>query len=230
MNRRDALFTFGAVASAAWPMASARAQDSAWPDRPVKIIVASAAGGQPDVVARAMGEYLGRRLGQSFIIDNRAGANGFIGMQAAANSPADGYTLLLGIAASFSINPALYAKLPYKVTDFQPLSQLGLAPHCMFVRSSLGVKTLAEFIALAKSQPGKFHVRVARRGLCFTAQHRSAETVDRNRHGARPVHFASSGRARNDGRTHRCVLRRLRGWKHDAAVGQGGGSRSDRPR
>lgn len=150
MNRRQAIAGIttigGTLAAPRWALA----QDRDWPNKPVRILVASGAGGQPDAVARALADHLSRRLKQSFFVENRAGANGFIGLQAAAQAPADGYTLVWGVAAWFAINPAFYPKLPYTISDFAPVAQIGLAPHCLFVRKSLGVTTLAEFLALAK--------------------------------------------------------------------------------
>lgn len=153
VNRRLAMAGIAALSGSAAVLQRAFAQESNWPSKPVRILIASGAGGQPDAVARILADHLSRRLGQSFFVENRPGANGFIGMPAAAQAPADGYTLVWGIAAWFAINPAFYPKLPYAVSDFVPVSQIGLAPHCLFVRKSLGAKTLAEFVALAKKSP-----------------------------------------------------------------------------
>ena len=117
-------------------------------------IVAFAAGGPTDIVARIMGQYLSERLGQQFVIDNRPGAGGIVGTQAAINSPADGYTLLMA-AHVHAINATLYQKLPYSfLNDIAPIAGLVRMPNVLEVTPSVPAKTLSEFITYAKANPG----------------------------------------------------------------------------
>src|SRR5262249_55596501 len=109
------------------PTAPAKAQS--YPSRPVRIIVPYAPGGVADIAARLVGQKLIDALGQSFIVENRPGGNGFIAVTAAVRAPADGYTLLVGTVAEFTINPALYKKLPYEVArDLTPVAMLSDTP------------------------------------------------------------------------------------------------------
>jgi tripartite-type tricarboxylate transporter receptor subunit TctC len=126
-----------------------------YPTKPVRVIVPIAPGGGQDFVARMIAPKLSAALGQQVIIDNRPGAGGVIGTQLAAKSAPDGYTLVL-VAASFTAQPSLYAKLPYDpVKDLAPITQLGGQPYLLVVNPSVPAKTLREFIALAKSAKGK---------------------------------------------------------------------------
>lgn len=134
---------------------SASSQES-YPSRPIRLIVPYVAGGPTDIVARAVGMKLTERLGQQLLIDNRGGANGIIGMEQAAKAPADGYNLLLGGAGVLGTNPAFYPRLPYDaVRDFAPVSLLNNAPLLLVVNPALGVKSLPDFIRLAKARPGE---------------------------------------------------------------------------
>ena len=135
-------------------------------------IVAFAAGGPTDIVARIMGQYLSERLGQQFVIDNRPGAGGIVGTQAAINSPADGYTLLMA-AHVHAINATLYQKLPYKfLDDIAPIAGLVRMPNVLEVTPSFPAKTLSEFITYAKANPGKISYASAGNG---TSAHLAAE-------------------------------------------------------
>jgi tripartite-type tricarboxylate transporter receptor subunit TctC len=139
-----------AVAIGAFP-SSAHAQD--WPNRPVHMIVPFAAGGSTDVAARLVAEYLSRTLGQQFVVENRTGANGNVGIDAVAKSAPDGYTLLVSSEAVTS-NPHVY-KVGYDgLKDFAPVIQLSRQPVVLAVHPSLGVNSLAELVALAKREPG----------------------------------------------------------------------------
>jgi tripartite-type tricarboxylate transporter receptor subunit TctC len=131
----------------------ARAQ-SPWPDKPVKVIVPFPAGGATDNLARAFAQQLSEALGQPFIIDNRPGAAGAIGTDAVAKAPPDGYTLLFGPANPLTIVPHL-RKTPYALEDFVPVARLGTYIAGLVVRNSLPVKSLPEFVALAKAKPGQ---------------------------------------------------------------------------
>jgi tripartite-type tricarboxylate transporter receptor subunit TctC len=127
----------------------------AYPSKPVRIIVPFPAGNATDIVARLVGQSLSERLGQSFIIDNRPGAGGNIGTEAGAKSPSDGYTLLL-VSPSAAISPALYEKLNFNpIRDIAPVAGVGFAPYIVTVHPSFPARTVPEFIAYAKGNPGK---------------------------------------------------------------------------
>ena len=143
-----------------------------YPTRPVRWIVAFAAGGPTDILARIMGQYLSERLGQQLVIDNRPGAGGNIGTQAAVNSAPDGYTILM-VAHVHAINATLYQKLPFNfLADIAPIAGLVRVPNVMEVTPSLPVKTVGEFIAHAKANPGKISYASAGNG---TSAHLAAE-------------------------------------------------------
>jgi tripartite-type tricarboxylate transporter receptor subunit TctC len=127
-----------------------------WPHRPIKLIAPYPPGGQTDVVSRWLGEKLGPVLGQPVVVENRAGAQGAVGLQAAKNSPPDGYTFVYTNVSNLTIAPNLEVNLPYDAQkDFAPVTQLGLTVLAMVVPSSLGPKNLKDFITWAKSNPGK---------------------------------------------------------------------------
>ncbi len=134
----------------------ANAVAQSWPNRPIKLIVAQGPGSAPDVVARYIAERAGRSLGQQVVVDNRAGGDGVIGMQAAARSPADGYTFLFAVSSNVAINPHMFKVLPYNPEkDFAPVGMIGISPLIVVANPELKANTLAELIALAKSEPGK---------------------------------------------------------------------------
>lgn len=134
----------------------ARAAD--YPTRPIKLVVPYAAGGPTDVLGRVVGEYLGRDLKQVVVVENKAGAQGAIGAEAVARSDPDGYTLFVTAASIFVLNPLLYKKLPYDpARDFRLLSVITDAPMIMEVNPSVPAKTVAEFVAYAKANPGKLN-------------------------------------------------------------------------
>lgn len=127
-----------------------------YPARPVRIIVPFPAGGGADFMARAVGQKLGDALGQSFVIDNRAGAAGIIGTELVAKSPPDGYMLLLGTTGTHATNPAVLPSVPYEpVKDFAPISIFANAPFMLCVHPSLPVRNVRELIRFAKSHPGE---------------------------------------------------------------------------
>lgn len=149
-----AVLTLAAVvvlASCAPPAANAQTSE-AWPSRPVRVIVPFAAGGSTDIAARLVGEHLSRSLGQQFYVDNRTGANGVIGMDAAAKTTADGYTVLI-TADAVASNPHVYKVEHDPLKDLAPVIQLSRQAVVLAVHPSLGVNTLAELVALAKQQP-----------------------------------------------------------------------------
>ena len=149
---RRTLLKLGAVAMASAPLL-ARA---AWPDRPIRLIVPSSAGGSPDNICRILTAELMKSLGQPFVIDNKPGASGNIGTQEIVRAAPDGYTLGYGNVGTLAINKALFAKLPYDPDkQLVPVALLGYVQNALVVRNDLGVKNVAELIALAKSRPGK---------------------------------------------------------------------------
>jgi tripartite-type tricarboxylate transporter receptor subunit TctC len=126
-----------------------------YPDRAVRIVVPYSPGGGGDVVGRPLAQELGKQMGGSFFIDNRGGAGGNIGMEYVAQSPPDGYSVVLALTSQLAINPALYRNMRYDaLKDFVPVTLLGSAPYFLAVNESLPVKNLAEFIQLAKEKPG----------------------------------------------------------------------------
>jgi len=136
---------------------NAAANSSTWPTRPIKVIVAGTPGDGADLAGRLLGAKLQERLAQPFIIDNKPGAGGIIGTEAAKNAPADGYNFLVGNAGSHAINAAVYAKLPYHpLRDFEPVLLINKAPNVCVINPQIPAKTLGEFVALAKASPGKY--------------------------------------------------------------------------
>lgn len=129
-----------------------------YPSRPIHLIVPYAAGGSADSTARILATRIGKALGQSVVVENRGGGGAIIGAEFVNKSEPDGYTLLLGQSGPISINPAVYKSLPYDpVTDFAPVSLTTTYPYVMVVNAALGVKTLKEFVALAKNKPGELN-------------------------------------------------------------------------
>ena len=128
----------------------------AYPDRPVKLVVALAPGGPADTAARVFAPYFAEQLGQNVVIENRTGASSVIGTESVVRSPADGYTLLFGSSSSFAVNPAVMKNLRFDVQkDLKLVGLVSYTPHVLVVRSSLAAGSLAELIALAKARPGK---------------------------------------------------------------------------
>ena len=138
--------------------ASASAQTATdYPKRPVRFIVAQTAGGNADFVGRIVAEGLGKRLGQQFVVDNRAGASGIIAAEITVKAPADGYTLML-VTTGFSVNPGLYKKLSYdSLTDLTPITRLAYAPLLLVVNPSLPVHSVKDLIAMARAKPGELN-------------------------------------------------------------------------
>lgn len=126
-----------------------------YPERPVRLVVPFAPGGTNDVIGRIVAEKLAARLGQPFVVDNRAGANSVVGSEIVAGANPDGHTLLI-VAAGFAINPSLRRKLPYDtVRDFAPIGLVGGGPYLMVVHPSVPAKTVNEFITWVKARPGQ---------------------------------------------------------------------------
>ena len=146
-----------AASAAALPAVSRMAQAQAYPSRPVRIIVGFPPGGATDIQARLMGQWLSERLGQQFVIDNRAGASGNIGTEAVAKAPADGYTLLQ-IVTPHAINAALYTNLNFDfIRDIAPVIAVAQLAYVVVVHPSVPATTIPEFITYAKANPGKIN-------------------------------------------------------------------------
>ena len=144
-----------AVVSALMPLGSASAQNK-YPDHPVKVIVALPAGGSVDMIARSLGQKLNVSLGQPFIVENRAGASGQIGMPVVAKAPADGYTLTVSPASFLTTNKSVFKTLPYDPeADFAPVSRLVNQPMVLVVKDKQKFPTVAALLAAAKAAPGR---------------------------------------------------------------------------
>jgi tripartite-type tricarboxylate transporter receptor subunit TctC len=138
--------------------AIAQAQPRWTPDKPIRIVVPFAAGGSTDVTARLVASALAERLGQSVIVDNRAGAGGNIGAEAVARAEPDGCTLLLATSSTNATNAALYKRLPFDpVRDFTAISQIAFIPNLLVVNPDLPVNSVAELVAYAKARPGQLN-------------------------------------------------------------------------
>ncbi|MXP64532.1 tripartite tricarboxylate transporter substrate binding protein [Roseomonas sp. M0104] len=144
----------GALATLAAPLLAPRARaQQAWPDRPIRLIVPFGAGTSTDMVARLMTPRMSEILGQSIVVENRAGAGGVVGSDAVAKAAPDGYTLCLGSIASHSVNMSLMPSMPYDVMrDFTPISLVTEAPNLLVVSPGVPARTLPEFVAWAKQQ------------------------------------------------------------------------------
>ncbi len=146
----------------AWAQAGTGAQ--AFPSRPIRLVVPSAAGGAPDTICRVMGNELATALGQPVVIDNKPGAGGAIGMAEVARAAPDGYTLGYGNVVTLAINKSLYAKLPYDPDSLTSVALLGTVQNALVVRKDLPVMSVQELIAYAKSRPGKLTMGSAGNG------------------------------------------------------------------
>ncbi len=150
-----------AVGAVALPAVSRFAWADTYPSRPVRFIVGFPAGNASDILARLTGQWLSERLAQNFVIENRPGAGGSIGTEVVVVAPPDGYTLLL-VVASHAMNTALYEKLNFNfIRDIAPVASICGSPYVMVVTPSFPAKTVPEFIAYAKSNPGKINMASA---------------------------------------------------------------------
>ena len=154
INRRSSLMLPSALALLS--LTGRAFAQAAYPNQPVKLIVALPAGGSVDMIARRLGEKLSTALGQQFVVDNRAGGSGQIGMPFVAKAPADGYTLTVSPASFLTTNKSVFKSLPYDPeTDFMPVTRLVNQPMVLIVRDKFKYPTATAFIAAAKANPGK---------------------------------------------------------------------------
>lgn len=158
LNRRSLVALATALALPAGTFAQ-----GAWPSKPVRIVVPFAPGGTTDILARTIAPELSKAFGQSFVVENRAGAGGNIGAEVVAKSPGDGYTLLMGTVGTHGINKSLYGKLPYDPQkDFAPVTLVAGVPNVMVMGAKraqeLGIHSVADFIKVAKARPGRLNM------------------------------------------------------------------------
>ena len=167
---------------------------TAWPSKPVKIVVPFAPGGTTDILARAMAPELSKAFGQSFIVENRAGAGGNLGSDIVAKSAPDGYTILMGTVGTHGINVALYEKMPFDpVKDFAPITLIAGVPNVMVMNADkakqLNINHVADFIKVAKASPGKLNMASSGNG---TSIHLAGELF-KSMSGTYLVHFPYRG-------------------------------------
>lgn len=144
------------VLAAAWLVGPVVAQTTDFPNKPVRIVVPFPPGGATDITARVVAEKLSTKWGQPVVIDNKAGAGGNVGSDLVAKSAPDGYSIVLGVTGSHSINISLYKKMPYHpLSDFEPLTQATIYPNAIVVNPQVPANNLPELIALLKKEPGK---------------------------------------------------------------------------
>src|SRR5437763_1542501 len=176
MNLRRRQFLHLAASAVVLPAMSWIARAQTYPTRPVRIVVPSGPGGTPDIYARLVGPWLSERLGQSFVIENRAGGSGNIGTEVVVRAPPDGYTLLL-VTPNNAINVTLYDKLNFNFSrDIAPVGSITRQSEVMLVNPSVPAKTLPDFIAYAKAHPGKISMASAGTG---TPPHLAGELLNK---------------------------------------------------
>ena len=181
-----------AIALALALLPAATHAETAWPAKPIKILVGFAAGGSTDVTARIIGQALSERLGQPVVIENRAGAGGNIAADAAAKADPDGYTLLMATSTTFATNPNLYKTLPFDVQkDFEPITLTAFIPNLLVVNPSVPASNVPEFIAYLKANPGKLNFGSAGNG---SSQHLAGELFN-SLADVRMIHVAYRGGA-----------------------------------
>jgi tripartite-type tricarboxylate transporter receptor subunit TctC len=189
---------FLAAAVSLLTMSVATAQDPAadYPNKPVRIIVANPAGGGIDTVTRIVMEKLHQRMGQPFVVENRGGAGGNIGAEAVYTAAPDGYTLLASVPSPITSNIFLYKKIGFDPAKFEPVAVLGTFPNTLLVKNDFPAKTLKEFIAYVKANPGK--VNYASQGI-GTTSHLTAELYN-SLAGVKMAHipYKGTGPALND--------------------------------
>jgi len=168
------------------------AQAQAWPSKPIRFIVPFPPGGATDIITRVISTKLAEQLGQAVVVENRPGAGGSIGSDMVAKAAPDGYTILMATNSTHSIGPVLNPKIPYVVErDFAPVSEVAISPDILVASPALGVNTVREFVALAKSKPGQLNFASSGNG---TIVHLSGELF-KNMAGIDLVHVPYKGTA-----------------------------------
>lgn len=187
--RRTFLLLAGSAAALPWSLCRAAAQ--AYPTRPVRLLIPSTPGGVTDITGRLIAQWLSGRLDQPFVIENRPGGGGNIATEAAVRAAADGYTLVLTSTAN-AINATLYERLTFNfIRDIEPVAGLTRAPNVLVVHPSFPARTVPEFVAYAKANPGKINVASGGTG---TSQHLAGELFNMMA-GVRTVHVPYRGGA-----------------------------------
>jgi tripartite-type tricarboxylate transporter receptor subunit TctC len=147
-----------AVTAGLVPSAQAQSRTHGYPAKPVRVVVAFTAGGTTDILARLVAQQLSEKLQQQFVIDNKPGAGGNIGTESVVRAAPDGYTLIVNSVGPIAVNPTLYGKLGYNpLTDLVPMVQIADVPNVLVVNPALGLKTMEEFLAYARANPGKLN-------------------------------------------------------------------------
>lgn len=188
-TRRAAL---AALASATAVLCTGTALAQAWPAKPIRLVVPFPAGGGTDIIAREVSGRITQNTRWAFVVDNRPGSGGNLGVDAAAKSPADGYTLVLGQTSNLAINPSLYSKLPYDpVKDLTPISLVGASPMLIVVSADSPYKTLTDVINAAKAKPGAINYATSGNG---TVAHLTTELLQRES-GTKLTHIPYKGAA-----------------------------------
>ena len=176
-------FTQASLFTAMVLLVGATHAQQVWPSKPVRIVVPFAPGGTTDILARAIAPELTRAFGQTFFVENKAGAGGNLGADIVAKSPSDGYTLLMGTVGTHGINRALYSKLSFDpIKDFAPITVVAGVPNVMVMNADIAksrnINSVADFIAYAKANPGKLNMGSAGR-VSWVAEPRCGSAVTR---------------------------------------------------
>ncbi len=192
-TRRHLALGFIAALGLLSALSPAHAQ-TAWPSKPVKIVVPFAPGGTTDILARAVAPELSKAFGQTFFVENKAGAGGNLGADVVAKSPADGYTLLMGTVGTHGINKALYDKMPFDpVKDFAPITLVAAVPNVMIMNTekarSMGINNVMDFIKYAKAHPAQLNMASSGNG---TSIHLAGELF-KSMSGTFMLHFPYRG-------------------------------------
>ena len=162
---------------ASLPLISVKAQNENWPAKPIRTVVPFPAGGGTDIVARSVTQKIAGSTKWTFVIENKPGAGGNLGIDTAAKAQADGYTLVIGQTSNLAINPTLYSKLPYDpVKDLTPIGLIGNAPLVLVVATDSPFKTLADVVRAAKAQPGTINYATSGNG---TVAHLATELLQK---------------------------------------------------
>jgi tripartite-type tricarboxylate transporter receptor subunit TctC len=178
-SRRQVIKGAGVLAAGiAAPAILSSSAYAAYPDRPIKVVVANTPGGPSDITARIVTAALDQATGKTFIVENRGGAGGNIGMGYAAKSEPDGYTIML-ITNAFSANVSLYHEIPYKTSDFVPICELASSPNTFTVKADMPAKTMKEFVALARANPDKYNCATPPIGTSSQLQLEYFKTIEK---------------------------------------------------